>query len=249
MPIAFSDGGLRPLISDAPFDGSAATVTVHLMSGVEAACRHFRAVLAGAQVITEPFAHSFIEQVFPLEFYRTLRASLPPLSAYRVAPSEHGRTDEPPRRHDFWLASPFLDQLPPEHQDLWRDFAHHASRVETALALAGPYRRFLDPADESLQIEIRLVRESGPFVLDPHLDMEQKRLVAVVYLADEDAPESLGTTLYSRDGDRFVAATTTPYRANCASTMLRTPDAWHGGEWQALTGERHTMHLYVHRSP
>ena len=115
-------------------------------------------------------------------------------------------------------------------------------------ALAEPYRRFLDPADGSLRIQIRLVRESGPFVLDPHLDMEQKRLVVVVYLADEDAPESLGTTLYTRNGDRFVAVTTTPYRANCASTMLRTPDAWHGGEWRDLVGERNTMHLYFHRS-
>ena len=230
-------------------DRAAATITFHVMSDIEAACRHFQAVLANAHVIAEPFAHSFIEQVFPLEFYRTLRANLPPLSAYRVAPSEYKRADEPPRRHDFWLASPFLEKLPPEHQELWRGFAHHATRVETALALAGPYGRFLDPADDSLQIEIRLVRESGPAVLDPHLDMEQKRLVVVVYLADEDAPESLGTTLYTRDGNRFVAVKTTPYRANCALTMLRTPDAWHGGEWRNLAGERDTMHFYFHRSP
>ena len=103
--------------------------------------------------------------------------------------------------------------------------------------------------------------EAGYFI-GPHPDTHDRIVTAIFYLAEDGAPEDMGTHFYRpidpnyRGGHHgeftdFTQVSTAPYRRNSAVLFLRTPRSYHGvepiTEEQAAQSERYVLqYMLIH---
>ena len=105
------------------------------------------------------------------------------------------------------------------------------------------YLRFTTAGD--VRFTYRYVREELPYFLPPHLDMESKAGVLIVYLEAEGV--DLGTSLYAQKASGFREAKRVDFVQNHGILIPRMADSWHGGEWR-YSGYRKTLHIYVNHA-
>jgi hypothetical protein len=219
--------------------------------------------IANTPVCAHPFPHIYVRDVFPQDFYREVRAHLPPADAFSslkklgrvdasypdarwvlpITPEEIGALQEPYRTFWSWFGEQFL-----AGEFLEKMIAHFGPWLHKRWG--GAYRglRYRD--------EAMLVLDRSTYALGPHTDILKKVLSFLFYLPADDSLSHLGTSIYASKEpgfkgmgehhpfDRFHLVTTMPYVPNALFAFVRTDDSFHGVEPIQETDVRRDLLLY-----
>jgi hypothetical protein len=210
---------------------------------------HYR--IANARVLSYPFPHFFVDEIFPPDWYRNeLIAQLPDLRLYKRL-DETGTVPKGayPERYVCDLeaaarAELELDGEPGPWALLQKVFggAPFAHRVLSCFADAAMERFGADSALD-YDIECRLVRDFSNYAITPHTDTPKKLVSLLFYLPEDESMKALGTSLYAPIDPNFRCEgrmhhafgafkriTTMPYLPNTLFGFFKTDNAFHGVE-------------------
>lgn len=241
-----------------------------------AAKRHSMERIRAATVRTEPFAHIYVEEVFPPDFYAEMQARLLDDNSYRrlVDTGRVGKAYSPER----WCFMP-QDAAAAEGGDaaniaFWRELFATYCDGEFSKLFLGVFRdaildRFVrGEAPQTLSDkmsfapEIFLMRDRETYALRPHTDSPKKVVAALFYLPPDDASANLGTTFYApKEKDRrdlgekhlkraeFDVIGAAPFRANTLFAFPKTATCFHGVEPIAGPCQRDIMLFDIKLAP
>ena len=218
--------------------------------------RHAIYQIAHTPIRAYPFAHVFVEEVFPHDFYARLQALLPPDDAYAVGSvGADGRPDQlaitarrarserlDAERRAFWHGT--LGALDHSDTGAWliaKFYEALAERLGLGTDGAGPGR--------DLRGSATLVRDRRPGGEGPGTGEPGAVAIAIFQLARNSNRRELGPTLYApkdpalrcaggkhHDRDAFDRIVTLPYRPNTLFAMPKTDASFIGFE-PAETGD------------
>lgn len=146
-----------------------------------------------ATVQRSPFAHAYLEQVWPEDVYADLLASLPPVSRYRDDnPAKYGRPDGRSCRQVLPLGDPT------EISPLWAGVREILASPDLQAAVCAHFGLRATHADGRPVSASRpvLVRDLPGYWIEPHPDSRAKHITMQFYLPADASQIALGTTLY-----------------------------------------------------
>jgi hypothetical protein len=227
----------------------------------DAASAHMVARLRAATVRPAPFAHALVGEFLPAPLFAALRDSFP--SADDGMRSVHARRGGDP----IYSELRFAQALEPPNSPASEILAAPVRRVQRLLCsdrIVGSLLAMFETtcagvltaaARESgtptvaLSVSVELVYDRSGFELVPHTDGGRKLVTGLIYVAEPDDPEDLGTTLYEAVDPRIVSdgaagvprakvrpVAQAPYRPNLLLCFGRTDRSFHGVE--ATTSDR-----------
>jgi len=207
---------------------------------------HFIGRLQTAEIVSQPFPHFFLENVFPADYYQALRDHLPASTVYQNLfevtdyKLDHFRHRDQRDLHTEWTSS-----LPASLKAFWDSFNEWflgAELAQAVLELFGGYLKTPFAAGE-VSVEAQLIRHRAGYFLGPHSDLYTKLVVLLIYLAPDESASHLGTSLYRpKDPDfscpnsrhypfeDFIRVVTAPYRPNSLLAFVRSDISFHGVE-------------------
>lgn len=210
-----------------------------------------------AAVWTEPFCHTYLEEVFPADVYAALLDSLPPADRYSTGPSA---PDAPPGVRAFYnLTADAVRRFPARCRNLWRGACAALTDPELKRAL---YVRLAPDLVHRFGVEAcevpdlaghprpTLYRDVAGYGLPPHPDTLKKVVTMHLYLPADLSQVHLGTALYrrtTRDGrEAFTLARQFEFRPNSGYAFVvndgPSRQSWHGREpLPADAGVRNTL--------
>ena len=223
--------------------------------------------------IDEPFAHVYLENVFPDDVYERLLRHLPCPELYSTgAERHHGGNDGHYVRSMFHLTAANLARLSAEQQELFGAVAAALTAVELKEALFGKlatdlaYRYGVPRSDAStLEGYARptLYRETEGFEIPPHPDTRRKVVTMHLYWPADRSQLGLGTGLYRRKllawpfgswHHRFERVKQFLFQPNSGYAFVvnntLTKKSWHGRETlPAGAGVRNTLLNTFYETP
>jgi hypothetical protein len=225
---------------------------------------HLTDRLSGAVVRTEPFPYAVIDGFLPEDLFRILRDHA------RDTATDGWQGDH--IRQSWFLTRGIGD--PEGACEVTRRAAaafSSAALVEATRTLfAGHFEQSMGlnsgwtgatVQTDELVVGLELMQDRPGFMLLPHSDSSRRLTGCLVYLADDDDPDTLGTRLYAPiDGDlrdingngvwydkvREVAAA--PYRANTALIWARSDRSFHGVPMGLVDRERRALQWCIEKS-
>jgi hypothetical protein len=222
--------------------------------------QHLLARVRAAAVWTEPFCHTYLEDVFPADVYAALLDSFPPADRYLPGPSAPG---VPPGVRTFYnLTADAVRRFPARCRDLWCGVCRALTDPELKRAL---YARLAVDLIHRFGVEARevpdlagyprptLYRDAAGYALPPHPDTLKKVVTMHLYLPADLGQVHLGTALYRREpgaarGDAagFTLAKQFEFRPNSGYAFVvndgPSRQSWHGREpLPADAGTRNTL--------
>jgi hypothetical protein len=220
--------------------------------------------IANAPMREYPYAHIYVENVFPDDFYTALRANWPDPSAL-ISLADTGRVPKGAYLERFIM--PFkpaeIEKLPPERRAFWTQFAEWfiAQRFLTAMIdRFEPYvkERFGDDIYRcDFAADSLLVRDLTNFSIGPHTDAPHRLLSMLFYCPDNDALKHLGTSIYVPCDPHFRCAggphyphasfrkvITMEYRPNSLFAFIKNDRSFHGVEPISDENVRRDILLY-----
>jgi len=211
---------------------------------------HLVSRLQAADVVTEPYPHYYLENVFPDDFYKELLHHLPGISFYQnlfevtTLKLDHFRYRDQRDLTDGWT-----DRLPVELQQFWNRFNAWFFGPDLAEAVldsfAQPLRARIGAKGSwpDVSVESQLIRHRAGYFLGPHSDLHTKLVVLLIYLAPDESAMHLGTSLYRPKAagfscpnsthypfEDFVKVKTAPYKPNSMFGFVRSDISFHGVE-------------------
>lgn len=219
--------------------------------------------IANAPVSLFPFPHLYVREVFPPDFYRTLRAHLPPVEALKDLKAL-GRVggDYPDTRKVLPLVEESMSTLGEPFRGFWGEIASWllgGQFGQIILSRFGEYleSRFGDPRQVQFYDEALVVQDYSTYSLGPHSDSPYKVAAFLFYLPEDDSLAHLGTSLYvpkspdfrSTSGSHypfsdFERVVTMPFLPNSLFAFLKTDFSFHGVEPIAEPNVRRDLLLY-----
>lgn len=219
--------------------------------------------IANTPVSVHPFPHIYVRDVFPQDFYRELRAHLPPADAFRSLKSL-GRVsaDYPDTRLVFPLTPDNVEALDEPNVSFWTWIAHQFLSGDFLRCMLSHFGGFLhqrwgDASDLKFHDEALIVQDYSTYALEPHTDTLKKVLSFLFYLPADDSMPHLGTSIYAPKDpgfvctkglhypfDRFHLVTTMPYLPNSLFAFVKTSNSFHGVEPIADSDVRRDLLLY-----
>ena len=186
--------------------------------------------LTRAPLVRSPFAHIYVKNVFPTDFYAEIRANLPSDEVFAEGSAYPNRRLVNPKK----LGNPFWDDL-----IRWMTDFGYVNQL---------CRRFMDVWVErwgevniGLSANVRLVRDEPAYSLSPHTDTPNKFLSFLFYLPENDELRDFGTTIFlpkdrtrTSDGmdwlewEGFDPIWTAPFIPNSCFAFGRTDRSFHG---------------------
>lgn len=140
-----------------------------------------------------PFAHAYLEAVWPVDLYRHLLAVLPAEALYHDDnPAKYGRADGRSCRQVLPLHEA------PADEHLWaavRDVLVSPELQSAVCAHLGLRARHRNGRPVSASRPV-LVRDLPGYWIEPHPDSRAKQITMQFYLAADASQQTLGTTLY-----------------------------------------------------
>jgi hypothetical protein len=208
--------------------------------------------IANTQVRTYPFAHIYVQDVFPDGFYQELRRNLPDNDGY-IALADTGRVGTGYSRARLSLFPADLEKakISPAQRDFWRRVFETLGDGEFVSCVFDRFRpmieqRFLSEGQrQGLKVwhETFLMRDLDTYSLGPHTDNITKLVSMLFYLPADDASAELGTALYvpkdrgfTDEGgphlefEDFDHVFTVPYAPNVVASFPKTKACFHGVE-------------------
>ena len=218
--------------------------------------------VANATISVFPFPHIYVRDVFPPDFYRELRAHLPPTETYRDLKAL-GRvgTRYPDGRLVMPVTTENVQALTEPLRSFWDELARwlRGGFGQIALSKFDPFlgQRFGDASKMSFYDEALIVQDYTTYSLGPHTDTPKKVLSFLFYLPPDDSLAHLGTSIYvpkdpgfSCPGrvhhpfEKFERVITMPYLPNTLFAFLKTPNSFHGVEPITEGSVRRDLLLY-----
>lgn len=175
--------------------------------------KHLVEKIEKAELVSKPFPHFYIEDVFPKEYYNRI------LEGAEYKPITEVRNTAYPDRF-------VSDKQFPE--------------LRRGLLKKALLKKFntTGTKDETL-----LIKDRAGYAIGPHTDLPQRACSAIFYLAKDDKHPELGTSIYvpkkkgfTCDGmahhpfDKFKKVQTLAYKPNTALFFQRTDNSFHGVE-------------------
>jgi hypothetical protein len=219
--------------------------------------------IANTPVNTHPFPHIYVRDVFPEDFYRELRAHLPPAEAYRNLKAM-GRVsaDYPDTRLVFPLIPDNVQALGEPFIAFWTWVAQQFLMGDFQQQMLSHFGAFLEQRwgrrdNLKFQDEALIVQDHSTYALEPHTDTLKKVLSFLFYLPADDSMSQLGTSIYAPKDPDFVCSkgqhypfagfhlvTTMPYLPNTLFAFVKTGNSFHGVEPIAGPEVRRDLLLY-----
>lgn len=222
--------------------------------------QHVRYRIANAPVNPYPFAHFYVDNVFPPEFYAQLLEDLPDTGGYE--PINETGTVTNGSYDERYVCD--LDKLAGERPSspVWPAIASWLMRPAFAEFIVRKFQgaiaeRFGKGRKLVLSTECRLVRDFSNYAIPPHTDSAHKLVSLLFYLPPDDSMRHLGTSIYlprdaelRSDGsqhfrsDGFLHVARADYRPNSLFAFVRTDFSFHGVEPIADRAVERDLMLY-----
>ncbi len=201
--------------------------------------------ISNAPVLTWPYPHLIVDEIFPAPFYEKLVSIL---ETVRIETPDAEIPDTVyPKRHAFPIG-PQEGETPPEAIDSPTDAVFALLTDPTLLqCLIGRFskqitHRFGGEIPRA-RPNISYVHDESDYALGPHTDTARKLLSTLIYLAPDDRFPEAGTSIYvpgsgapvglsnnHYDRKTFVRVATVPYRPNQFFCFVPVENSFHGVE-------------------
>jgi len=223
---------------------------------------HYR--VANARILTYPFAHFYIENIFPSDCYRYLVATLPEQRHYKRL-DETGSVAKGlyPERFVCDLEVAQKAELDRDGKTgIWNELARVFLGPEFAHRVLSCFydavvQRFGRDSELDFELDCRLFRDFSNYSISPHTDTPKKLVSLLFYMPKDESMEELGTSIYvPKDPsfrcegrihhplDLFKRVMTAPYRPNSLLGFFKTDNAFHGVERIARENTQRDSILY-----
>jgi hypothetical protein len=206
--------------------------------------------IANAPVREYPYAHIYVENVFPDDFYAALRANWPDASSL-VCLADTGRVTSGAYRERFVM--PFvpaeIDKLPADRRPFWNALAAWMITQRFLNAMIGkfePYakERFGDDLYQcGFKADSLVVRDLTNFSMGPHTDAPHRLLSLLFYCPPDESLKHLGTSIYVPRDPAFTCkggphhphhlfskVRTMEYKPNTLFDFIKNDRSFHGVE-------------------
>lgn len=206
--------------------------------------------IANSPVREYPYAHIYVENVFPDDFYAALRANWPDPSSL-ISLADTGRVPKNAYRERFVM--PFtpaeVEKLNAARRPFWQDFAGWLLKQRFLTAMIDkfePYAkaRFGDDLYQcGFEADSLIVRDHTNFKIGPHTDAPHRLLSMLFYCPDDASLKHLGTSVYVPRDPEFSCAggphyphqlfhkvKTMEYRPNSLFAFVKSDRSFHGVE-------------------
>ena len=228
-------------------------------------CRAIEAV----ELSTWPYAHFYLEQVFPDHVFRQILDLLPDARAYTADnPRLHTREDGLVTRNMLSLSAP-LDHLPGERRAFWSEIAcalmDRRLRDTVFAKLSRDLARRFRVSPEKLDSipaypKPALVKDLGGYEIAPHKDTRSKIVTMQFYLPRDMSRADLGTAVYRQrwfrlrnlvsPRNRFETVKQFSFAPNSGYAFAVGPKSWHGRDTVPMaSGERNSLMLIYYAQP
>lgn len=223
---------------------------------------HVQYMVANAPIRPFPFPHIYVRDVFPEDFYRELRAQLPPAESFKDLKSlGRVRSDYPDTRLVMSVTRENVQALAEPLRSFWDGLARWllGGFGQIALAKFAQFlnQRFADIGKMEFYDEALVVQDYTTYSLGPHTDSPPKVLSFLFYLPADDSLAHHGTSLYvPKDPgftcpggphypfEMFERVVTMPFMPNALFAFLKTHNSFHGVEPIKETNIRRDLLLY-----
>lgn len=204
--------------------------------------------IGDADLVTSPFPHFYVENIFPADFYQELLESLPPDDRYtRQRPPYEARLNLTLTAASvaglglFWTV--FEDWINSQ-----RLLDKMSAKFSGALGSVHQFRKnLIEKSQRNGRVRISartvLARDYAHFALGPHTDSAKKFVTAIFYLSRDNRLEQFGTSIYAPKQPGYVEWTsihhphadfnllrTFPNRPNSLFVFMKTENSFHGVE-------------------
>jgi hypothetical protein len=213
--------------------------------------QHLAGTVRSTCLVTSPFQHLELHDVFPPAFYGEIQANLPETRFYgELQHSDARLPNGRSARRKLELRPARLCHLPPKQREFWTGVARLLASTEVEAA----YReKFADALASRLQKSLRdvklhpaamLLRDLGGYKISIHTDSFRKAITTQYYLPRDDSQAHLGTSFHAKKDGDFTKVRTMKFVPNCGYAFPVTDDSWHSVEqMRDSDGERNTIML------
>lgn len=147
-----------------------------------------------AQIITDPYPHIMIENIFPAEFYDEILETLPSLDDYALKSKYPGRKT---------LTLDSLDNLNEKKKIFWEQMTNWLRSDEFAYTLLQKFS-----INKKGNSDFFLHKDLEDFEVIPHTDLRSKLVTYLFYLPKDASMPNLGTDILVPKKDADVSFTT-----------------------------------------
>jgi hypothetical protein len=209
--------------------------------------------VASSALEATPFAHVYLEDLFPAEYYRRLLDHLPETRRYReLRHREAMQGDGHSARRKFYLFPEHITWLPAGQRAFWREL----SRVLRSRALQEVFKSKFRAALEqrfgrgidrlSFYPVPMLIRDLRGYRIGIHGDGQRKAITVQFYLPSDESQAGLGTVFHGgRNGEAAQRTKRLPFRpaTGYAFPVVRHR-SWHSvPQTGNASGERNSLML------
>ena len=224
---------------------------------------HFCGALAKARVELDPFPHFYLENVFPDDYYRELLRNLPSTEVYdNLYEVTDLKLDHFRHRNQRDMDAGWVERLPSDLQLFWSSFNDWFLGPDLARAVLESFHSQRSSWPD-VSVESQFIRHRAGYFLGPHSDLYTKLVVLLIYLAQDNSAEHLGTSLYRPKDptfscpdskhyafEDFVRVKTAPYKPNSLLAFMRSDISFHGleplSETDVVTEGRDVIQYVLH---
>ncbi len=206
--------------------------------------------IANAPLREYPYAHIYVENVFPDDFYAALRANWPDPSAL-VSIADTGRVPKGayPERFVLPFKKAGIDKLAEDRRAFWTEFAGWFLTERFLSAMIDKFERHVRQrlGDElyryGFAADSLVVRDLTNYSIGPHTDSPHRLLSMLFYCPADDSRKHLGTSIYAPlDPDfrcqggphyphrLFRKVMTMEYKPNSLFAFIKNERSFHGVE-------------------
>jgi hypothetical protein len=231
---------------------------------------HLCSVVETVDLCSWPYAHFYIERVFPEAVFKQMLELLPDAGAYTADnPRIHTREDGLVTRSILSLSPVGLDRLPDSHRSFWNQIAEALTAPQLRHAVFGRLshdlsRRFGVAPDRLDSIPAypkpALIKDLGGYEIAPHRDTRSKIVTMQLYLPSDMSKADLGTAVYRQRlfrlknlvslRNRFETVKQFSFAPNTGYAFAVGPRSWHGRDQVPMTsGERNSLMLIYYTTP
>jgi len=197
-----------------------------------------------------PYAHLYVDDVFPEDFYHQLRTNWPSSSSL-VSLADTGRVPKGsyPERFILPLLDPDMHTLDENRRIFWSEFGSWFLSERFLNAMIEKFSaqvraRFGDETfRKAYGAEALVVRDLTNYSIGPHTDAPDRLMSLLFYCPDDDSRTHLGTSIYVPKGaglgcaggphyahHNFRKVKTMEYRRNALFAFIKSDYSFHGVE-------------------
>lgn len=222
--------------------------------------------ISKANIISDPYPHFYVDEVFPESFYQEILSNLPDTSSY-LRMGQTGKVDPRTYQERFVLplTQPELNQLSITEFFFWSKFSLAINSDPWISMLMNkfdaPIKNRFQKHFENVKFSsfAELVRDKSNYSIGPHTDHPIRVITLLFYFPRTSDQSHLGTSVYrpkdpsfSCEGfshypfEGFDKIHTAPFTPNSVFGFFKSEHSFHGVEpIQDKNVERNLMNYYL----